>query len=152
MRVASGARALDPDDEVVGQFVRRHVPQMFGQIELLVVGASQTQRTPAQPDQIVGVAGLADALAQAPQAFGVRIIAVGEPDFSGNGGSAIERFGAVLVRQLEMAEAARAQIVDRVHPPIRAFAAGLADATAVRNPKNPARPSKAATRRLGLQH
>ena len=44
------------------------------------------------------------------------------------------------------------QIVDRVHAPIRAFAAGFADATAIRNPENAARPSKVRTRRLGPQH
>ena len=105
---ARSHRAPAPSTETTRSSVtlRRHVPQVFGQIELLVVGPAQTQRTPAQPDQIVGIAGLADALAQAPQALGVRIIAVAEPDFSANRSSAIECFGAVLVRQLEMAEAA----------------------------------------------
>jgi hypothetical protein len=51
-----------------------------------------------------------------------------------------------------MAEAAGAQIVNGVHAPIRAFAAGFTDATAVRDPENAARPSKAGPRRLGLQH
>src|SRR5271163_1615049 len=77
------------------------------------------------------------------------------PDWTGAHVRMFRFFGGVpklLVPDNLKSGAARAQIVDRVHPPIRAFAAGLADATAIRNPKNPARPSKAAARRLGLQH
>jgi len=113
---------------------------------------AQTQGAPAQTDDVVGILGVPDAGDEAAQGLRGGIIAVAEPYFAGDGGAPVERFGAMLVRQIEMAETARAQIVDRVHAPIRAFAAGFADATAIRNPENAARPSKARTRRLGPQH
>jgi hypothetical protein len=43
--------------------------------------------------------------------FGVRIVAIGEPDFSGNGGSAIERFGAEFV-QVQIAQ----NLGDQIRP------------------------------------
>ena len=66
-----------------------------------------------------------------PQLLGLGVATVADLHLVGHRRTAQQRFRARPVGQLEVTETALAQIVDRVHPPVGAFAARLAQCAGI---------------------
>ena len=67
---------------------------------------------------------------------------IGDAHLARDGSAAIQRLGAVAVGDLQMSEAANAQIVDAVDPPIRALAGQFAQAAAIGDAEYPSVPAR----------
>src|SRR5471030_90688 len=97
-------------------------------------------RAPAHPDNEVGplVAGLEEALP------GLRggVAAIGDADLASDRLAAIQRLAAMVVSDLQMAEASTAQIVNAMDPPVGSFAAWLTEAGAVGDAQHPSMPAR----------
>ena len=68
-----------------------------------------------------------------------------------HGCAAFDRFGTVLVGQLQMGKTTASKIVDPMHPPTGGFSAGLAEATAIAEAQGAPGPAHGGTGRLVRQ-
>ena len=102
---------------------------MGDQVEFRPVGPAQAEASPAHPDDEVRLIGAL--LAEPVQAWRGRIVAVANADLARDWRATVDRFGAMCVGHFQVREAAAAQVVDRVDPPVGAFAAALADVGAI---------------------
>src|SRR4051812_6131560 len=114
----------------VRALVGRQTLQIADQVERLAGRVGQLQRVPAEPHEEVGAA--AALRTEALQHRSPGVITIADADFAWVRGATLERFGAVLVGQFEIREPAAAEVKHAVHAPVRADAARLADAGAVR--------------------
>src|SRR5208283_1185880 len=70
------------------------------------------------------------------------VIAIADADLARQRGAAFKRLGTVLIGQFKMREPAAAKIEHAVDAPVRAFAAGLADTSAVSETQHAAGPAQ----------
>ena len=98
-------------------------------------GALRRNELHREHDEIAGVlAGVA--LGEVPHGFGVEIAAIGDAQFASDALAATQRLA-----DLKMGEAAPAQIIDVMDPPILAFAARLRHAGPIDKVKATTRPA-----------
>src|ERR1022692_3823246 len=112
---------------------------MLDQVEWFAIGFAQAQRVPAQPDDEVGLS--VALIAKALQAFRSAVVAVTHPNLARPRRATLQRLRTVLVVQLQMVEAAAAQVEHPMHPPVRPAAGALADRAAVRGAQEAAGPT-----------
>src|SRR5271155_5565686 len=107
----------------------RQRSQMIDQIERRAIRGGQVKAVPLQPhDQI----GLSTAVLEKPMPrFGAAVAAVGDTHLARDRRAVGQGLGAFAVGQFQVREAAGPEVVDTMHAPIGAFAAGFGDAGAI---------------------
>jgi hypothetical protein len=132
--------------------VRRHVGRQGAEtgdeIEVGPVRADQAEGVPTHPNDEIGLIGTF--LAEAVQTRGAGKVAVADADLARDGCATLDRLGTVLVGQLQVREAAAAEIVGRMEPPTGRLAATLAEATAVGIAQDAPSPAQRGTGSLEL--
>jgi hypothetical protein len=114
--------------------------QIANQIEGFASRGRQLQRIPANPNDKVGLAAACGQKSLQNRHAG--IVAIADADLARQWGATFKRLGAVLVGQFKMREAAAAKIEHAVDAPVRAFAAGFADTSAVSETQHAAGPAQ----------
>jgi hypothetical protein len=103
---------------------------MADQIEDFAAWGGQLKGVPTRPDDEVG---LAAGLGQ--EAFQYRhagVIPVANANLARGRFTSVQRLGAMFVSQFKMRKPAASKVEHAMNPPIRSFAAGLADAGTIR--------------------
>src|SRR5664279_5602223 len=83
--------------------------------------------------------------------LGTAVAAIGDAYLARDRRAMGQGFGALAISQFQVRKAASSKIVDAMHAPVRAFAAGLGDTSAVGQAYGPVRPVQALAGRRRCQ-
>src|SRR3954451_5424588 len=103
--------------------------QMFDQVARLAFRGGQLKCIPTDTHDEIGF--IAALRPKTLQHWRAGIIAITDTDFARQRDPTLERFGTVLISQLKVREPAASEVEYAMDPPVRALAAGFADAGAV---------------------